>query len=695
MAEQPLLSTALNTDEVEQQVPGANTPLAFTEPPDIVDNRYTISLSQPLTKYSTTFAKAYEAQDPQEQNRKLYALVFEVGIPYRQEVIKALINAQHPCLQKLVAEAVVLISSLQECRQVVILEQSQGKKLQDLLITGRRFTETEIAQEILLPLFEILAEFESLGIAHGRLNLGTIYFNESASPKLMLSECISEPCGYSQHYFYETPGRTQALPMGKGEADTIVDYYALGICSLFLFLGGNPLSALDEHAYTHERLTKGSYIALIGNRDFPVMVDDLLKGLLNDQDNERWNSDQLLPWSKGKRFNLVRPLAPREAPRPVLFDGVQHFNRAALAYALYLNWEDSPPLIHDDKFYRWLELIDPESKDLEEVSLLSEYSDNDNELVARAMLLLNPSGPIRLKRFSAFIEGFGALLAAATLKKGEERAQELKYFDIMLALELPQIWSKQHDRTTLNEYTEYAVQVIENRVNLRRLRASGFGDERFFYDLNPSVPCLSPLIKKYHATTLIALLQALNHLAEDSEASSKSPMDEHIASFITSKLNWEKMPKTNFDNFPNLQGNPEIKTLVLLCAAQQSVGNLPLPGLSGWVCNRLQSVVERFHNYKLRDDLRDKLKEFGQRGRLSPVIQIFNDASMLTRDQEGFKAALAEYYYNHKKIQELSSARKMTQKGQRIGLRFAMFMAYSILLASLLHILNTYIDFIV
>src|SRR5690606_33117998 len=71
-----------------------------------------------------------------------------------------------------------------------------------------------------------------------------------------------------------------------------------------------------------------------------------------------------------------------------------------------------------------------------------------------------------------------------------------------------------------------------------RMSGLGFGIERILYDLNPDMPCLSPLFANTYVYTLQDLLKQLDALAP-SRAKDEDPIDVHIAAFITSKVNMQ------------------------------------------------------------------------------------------------------------------------------------------------------------
>jgi len=76
-----------------------------------------------------------------------------------------------------------------------------------------------------------------------------------------------------------------------------VDFWALGMIILEIYLGDNIFKGLNEGMIAHEIFTKGVEV--------PEWLDDdiklLLKGLLTRDPKKRWNEKQIFQWLEGKR----------------------------------------------------------------------------------------------------------------------------------------------------------------------------------------------------------------------------------------------------------------------------------------------------------------------------------------------------------------------------------------------------------
>src|SRR5690606_34571676 len=149
------------------------------------------------------------------------------GVPIRNHTITTSKKYSYLNFICPLEEGVTTLSSINQKRFVAVLAKPNGRKLVDGINKDGPFAEDIITQTIITPLTNLLKITEKLGITHGRIHPNNLYINDDN--KLIVGECISEPCGYSQPHYYEPPERAGCLPTGKGEGTPSVDYYALGM----------------------------------------------------------------------------------------------------------------------------------------------------------------------------------------------------------------------------------------------------------------------------------------------------------------------------------------------------------------------------------------------------------------------------------------------------------------------------------
>jgi len=660
---------------------------------DVVSGRYRIITGQPLPQFSSQFAAAYAANDPQNPGAQLYALVYDGRTPMRQKNITVLREFRHPCLIALLDSGMAEISLLSETRYVAILEKPSGQKLSQVFSETRQqpMPQVELIDTVLRPLAEILLAFARAGISHNRINLENVYLN---GKKIMLGECVSEPAGFSQDTLFEPVERIMTLPLAKPDYAINADCYALAVLILHLALGHSPASYSDKNTFIADLLAKGSFHMLAIQWDFSEVMQDFFRGLLNDGRRERWDPESIHQWLGGKHFNLIAPSPPNEASRGFDFMENIYYNRKALANSVFHSWPDSHTLLSDSRLGRWVETSVRKPEAGEMIVRLTAGSSSDNvrherqnsEAMARILVLLDPAGPIRLRHLSVTVDGIGQLFASAFLSGAQDDLQAIVQ---ILESDLPWFWAE-HNPGTDHSGTLWKLQRVRSYM---RINAPGFGAERCLYDLHPTLPCQSRLVKRYHVTGLRDLMIALDMLAQGKTAQDDC-MDRHIAGFIAARLDIGKEIRiSELDVIRRLASHPALVGLKLFIRAQNKIDNILLPGLAYWMVLRLMPLVDAIHKRSERRKLKKQLAETAASGLLKDIAAMLLNPEVFVADHNEFQKAVSVYQQTRKHITELKSNTLLMRYSRMTGRFIAQVIAYVVCLATMYYTMRMYWHF--
>lgn len=664
-------------------------PASATPALDTLQDRFRVELNAPLPEFDTRTARAYAATDLHEQNRQMFALVCQAGTVQRHRAIGALKSIVHRNILTLAAADPVDLSRPEEERFVIFYERPAGKRLSELLASGQvPIGEQFLCERIIAPIAAAINQFSELDIAHGLINPDNIYLGDNT----VLGHCVSEPCGYSQPFYCEPIERLQALPAGKGEGTTAQDYYALAVLVLYLLHGQSHFAAFTPNTLARSILHEGVYNAVTRQRDVPEIFYDFFRGILTQNADDRWNYRQLKPWLEGKRYNVLPPPAPIEAIRPFEFDDQQANTRRELAHLFAHGWDHMIMPIQTHHLTQWVS-VSLRNKELAEN--ISRISHNVAELgtkneiqiteqLMRVILILDPQGPIRIKQLSFHIDGIDALCAELYATKANQDLQLLAKF---IEFNMGSYWLERQ-RKTINEYeVPTATNVIF--IKLDKLRACirnggyGFGLERMLYDLNPDLPCLSPLFANAHVTSLSILLRKLDRLAPS--LSKDDPIDRHLAAFIASKIGIQHEIRLHeLTAVPALANNRAMLSLHLLSLAQQKSGNMILPGLTHWLALHILPLLDSIHSRSLRKKIKGLLIERAQSGSIKALADLIITSDYAGTDLNGYQQARNVYYHNAAKIENYRHAERIDEESNRVGFIMAKFIAYSALFYSMI-----------
>ncbi|MDE3060227.1 MAG: protein kinase family protein [Pseudomonadota bacterium] len=667
---------------------GHYRPAAPEPKTDLLQDRYRIDLSMPLPEFNRPFAQAFTASDMSDSNRQLIAHVCAPGSIQRPRVINALRNISHANILSMVAAGPVTLSRSEDERFVVFHERPAGKTLAEYLAANKaRINQQFLCDRIIAPLASAIQQFSELDIAHGSINPENVYFTDVA----ILGPCVLEPCGYAQAFYYEPLERLQALPSAKGEGSTAQDYYALAALLLYGLFGPEHFAKLDRESLIRLILKEGVYNAMTRQKEMPEMFYDFFRGMLCQKTSDRWDYRYVKQWLDGKRYNVLPPPTPAEAIRPFEFGGQQANTRRELAHFLYTDWDKMAEPLQNGKLTQWVAVSLRNKTLAEQVTRLSrsvaEMSAKHDiqlaEQLMHALALLDPDGPIRIKRLSLFPDGIDSLCADLYASKSQQDLQLLMRF---IEFNMVNYWMEMQRRGG-----EYAVPASINTAltRLERLRTClrnsgyGFGLERMLYELNPDLPCLSPALQSWHVTTLPAMLKRLDQLAPQLPKEDE-PLDRHIAAFIASKLGLQHDIRLHdLAAIPQMASSRAVLALYLLTQAQQKTADLVLPGLTHWLALRILPALEHVHSRTLRHKIKSVLMERARTGRLQLLAELVIDAEYASADQAGFQQAWTIYQVNQARIQSYRKGTLIAHESGRLGVMMAKAFAYLGLLVSL------------
>ena len=487
----------------------------YLRQPGLLDDRYQIDFDSPLPSLSGEFSKALMVADKKATDHpEIFATILDRQIPYRMGAIKTLLSLRTDHYMDLLAAGAVQDPRDNVTRYCLIQKRPRGVPLSEYIQDNSDSVHEKLVIEQWMPaIAKSLLSLHRRGVAHNCINPDTIF----VSRKVMLGECVSAPAGFRQDFHFEAPEKIVTHPSGHGHGDMEADYYALGALLAFLLTKGKLFTHDDRESFTHKLLNEGAYELLVGGRQFAPFAEDLLRGTLNEKRKDRWGMEQLEAWLGGKQFNLIRPSPPREAPRPFSFSGKEFFNRKSLANGLCLHWNSARSILRDNQLIRWLTLSALKSDLSGELQRLVQATGGnnrrsmreDNELVAKTIIKLDPVGPIRMGGASAALDGIGTMIAYSARENRQETIDNIRE---MIREDLPNYWMNLQKGGTPHHYIGYLRQMEKLRLTVDS-QTLGFGKERLLYELNPSLPCQSSMLAHCHVLDIRQMLEALDYLA--------------------------------------------------------------------------------------------------------------------------------------------------------------------------------------
>ena len=669
------------------------TPPAGGRERDVLNDQYQIDLTVPLPQFNTGKARAFAATDNND-GRELFALVCESGTIQRHGAIEKTLLVRHPNLCNLVAAGVVELSQPAEERFVIFYERIKGQKLSTLLASNKgKIPYNIIITRIIAPLTQALLALQEAGVTHGSLNPENIYYDNGA----ILGPCVTDPCGYNQPYYYELVERMQADVGGKGEYHAGADFYAMAVLVLEMLGGTQILSRFTPQNLARTVLRQGPFMALTAGRDVPEDFFDFMWGMLGSGINQRWTYRYLKPWLDGKHYNIIPSPPPVEGAKPYEAFGTEGFSRREIAQLIRMNWDKAQEALKQTSLSQWVlmtirqkelsELIGRHAKTIAESTNKNEVQRNEH--LMRLIIILDENGPLQYSKVAFHIDGISTLFADLYLKQAQDELQALTKF---IEQNLITAWTdlQQVKEIEIPEHISQFVSKLDRMRGMIRQTGLGFGMERLFYDLNPNMPCMSPLCRGRHITTLPELLRHLDKIAP-AMSGTQDPIDAHIAAFVASKLIITNEIKLyDLASVPLIANNKALIALKLFAVAQHRSGNIELPGLTHWIAQRVLPSMQHLRSNTMRGRTLQMLLDEALEGRTQLLGDLLLDGEIVNADNNGFQKAATNYKRNADRIEAYKRGSNLDHDSSHLGGILAKIFAYTALLFSLYNIFMAY-----
>jgi serine/threonine protein kinase len=643
--------------------------------PNLVKDRYQIEPHKELSEFHRTHAKAYAARDVQHPEKEYVAYVCAPYFPARHGVVQALKGQHIRHVLELIEAGIAFIEPWQENRMVLIYERPQGVTLESVITQQPYCSPIDAVKQIVVPIAAAMAKMASSGVVHGSINPRNIYVHEK---NLVLGECAAEPASMDHPAIYEPLERLSAEDGLRGVPTRESDIYALAVLVLDAcgFLGNKKL--LTRQQLLPAYYARGAYNVLVDETAVPYQLLDMMRGALTDNPTERWGMEQLVNFAAGKKYNLIPVNAPRDTTRAYPFAGTDYVTLRSLAYGYTTQWDSSIASIKDVKFVKWMDTITYKNDMKEKIERMHVRASRSaakgkgaDEIIAKTITTLDPYGALRVKQTALTASALPYALCVAF--KDGDLGKQLALREIV-EFELAGYWRDAHDYNYSK--LSYSPEVIRA---LLQVQSAGFGMERVLYEVNAELPCMSRNYARYYALNVKTMLMVLESVAKEKAAHDKL-YDKHLLAFIAARANINKEVKIkDFRDYPELQNNNELSSIVLLAMAQEKAKIESLPALCCWAGLRVAEMIEHFHSYEVRQHFSRDIQAILPRGRLSYLVRVLQNRDYIMRDVQGHQKAIATFQRNTARIAQFRDKAAIKRRAERGGLRVALGVSLSIL----------------
>lgn len=524
----------------------------------------------------------------------------------------------------------------------------------NLLARPGAWPEVELLECVLRPIARVLEHLQQRGVTHRNIRPDNVFQAVPGQP-VVLGVAWAAPAAMAQPALFEPPYSAMCLPAGRGDGSIADDIYALGVLLLCLALGRIPHRNLDEQAVISRKLSLGTYAALAGDDRLPPIIGDLVRGMVAEDPEHRPTPTLLLdPASARGRRVAARP--PRRAQRPFTIANRDVWDARSLAHVMAGEPDAGINALRSGIMEYWLRrsLGDAQlASHVEElvrrrnVDAAPGEADTGPPLLMRAICLLDPLAPLCWRGIALWPDGLGPALAAAM---GTDADTASRLQDMILYEEIGNWAAMRPDRC---DFAMLRVEARQQRSWLQQ-RGKDNGAQRLTYLLNPLLPCASPLLANRWVARLGDLMTALEEIAGRVDHNQTDPMDAHIAAFIAARLE-RRVDNGGAGADSKSEEAQCLAPLRLLAQIQVRQQSGPLPGLAGWLADRVGPAIARWRNRQRRGEVRESVTAMVSHGHLTPMLAVLEDPAGHSADARGARAAETSLMRIDKELDQIAN----------------------------------------
>jgi len=675
MAEQPLeAEDAAGT--VPPEEPGDAEQLETNDPPQqassggpaVIRDRYLVDSASPMQNLDSPSARAFRVEDRRELGRKLFGLVCTPDLPVRVETMKFLQSDNPLGVVPFVDWDVVFWPPLGQNTMITVFEQPLGGRVMDRLARkDTRITEYDVPRLLAEPLIAPLQYLSENDAPHRAVRAENIFFMDEDMSEIVFGEHITSPPGFNQPIAYESLARAMSRPEGRGLGSSADDIYAFGVSIGMLVLGHNPVAKIKDEDQIASRLEHGSYNAIFGDTRVPLPLLEPLRGMMNDDEVERWDFGAISNWLTGQRNPTIKKMAVGRADAPYAFRGKDYRNPRLLALHFVNHISEAARSIKDEAFLGWVKRglgdADRETAVKGVIQNAQFHKDGfqgtDDYLVSKVATILDPQAPIRYKGYFFMPDGYGTMVALEAVRNNNTSlAAELLTHDI------PAMWLNLQEPPYPG--TSELTQTYAKLKSFLAIKEPGYGIERLLYEICTSLPCQSPLLAKKYVMTIEHLLPALDEASKLADTQ-HSPLDRHMTAFIAARFDQDIHPHLKALASPK-EETSLVGMLSLLAFLQWKQRQPAMLGLSSWVGGLLGPCINSYHNRITRRDIEKDIPGLVRKGSLPELFELVDNAERRQEDRDGYAEAQLDWLAAEEEILDIEGAgdERLT-KAERAG----------------------------
>ncbi|MHA1540122.1 MAG: hypothetical protein ACTSXQ_06575 [Alphaproteobacteria bacterium] len=622
--------------------------------------RFIIDTKKALPEFDALHAKAYGLENVStgnttEKYENYFVLIADPDYFPRIQMIKEQVRAESKGFMAPTDWGIIQWAETSKEMIAIIFEKHSGEKLFNDITDEITPIPIETIKKWLETLLPEIRTFQDFNLTHRSIRPTNIFHHNES---FIIGEAVSAYPGAGQSGVFEPIESAMCFPnAGRGQGDIADDFYALGITILFMFLGRSPIDVEKEKKkkglekatqkkesdFLFERLNYGSYRTLTKDLTLDPAMVILLRGLLQDDAEHRWNVSDIEGWCFGRHTNTNRVFSSSAGEQTINFGGRKHLKIRSLVSAFCERPQEAIPKLYSGELYTNMErIINAEnvSFTMEHINSLvkssgSPQSGGVDVALARVSMLADPKAPIRYKGLTFFPEGLAYILPQLKKEKKTSVIKDIEKYNLLV------YWTNINSSKKNVEVTK----AVEKYINDERF-ASGI--EKCTYLFNTDTSCQSLLFKGLFIDNFPRILTVLEEVVKkDKEV---NILDSDLAAFLMVRDSiperWEDKVDSKDPNSRNF-----LNMLRLLSKIQEEMEqNIAMPHVAMWFCARLKKYIETFKSNTRKEKALKKTEKIAEKGSLKLILDLVLNPEELEKEEEELRIAKHKYNLIEKDI---------------------------------------------
>lgn len=636
--------------------------------PVVLRDRFEIDPSKPLPTLDMPNARAFQALDKRNNQRAVFALVCDGPLPARTNLMRTLRGVTSQGLMPLIEWGVIDWPPLEGRAIAVVYERPMGgrvmKAAEDVF---QPVSEQQFVKLVVRPLMTALQELAGHSVVHRAIRPTNLFWMDAEQTRIALGDCTTSPPAYDQRGLFETIESLMANPEGRGAGYFPNDMYALGATLVVISVGRDPSAGISDAEVLNTKVASGSYAAVVGEERVPLGVIELVRGLLSDDQDQRWTLEAIDHWMNGRRTNTVQARLEKRSQRPFTFRGEEYYTRRTLAHAMATDWEAGAEAIMGGKVEIWLrrglelqELAESVANVVRASNVGAKDAGQARDMAMAAVLtLLDPAAPIRYHKIRVHIEAISLAMSCILAKKGDVRP----VIDLLMR-DFIKTWTAAQESFSM-DFGRFDTEFRDMRSYLVQTTKGG-GVERCLYEFNESLPCRSALVRNQAVLDIKDLLPALERIAPQVDTK-QSPVDRHIAAYIAARYARDTMSQIHALNDQDTR-KAALGLLSLFAVLQWKMGPESVPNMANWLAAHMAPVIESYHSRERRRRIEKDMPKVVKKGNLPELYHLLDDPEERQADFDDFSVARQQYAQAAQQVAALESGNyKVSESSEKLG----------------------------